>query len=87
MVETFISIGIAGITGFYILNNRLHERINNVHNRISDLATHIDAVELKIAQDYVTKSDLSRMTKRMEDHMVRIEVKIDQIVLHNNNGT
>ena len=41
----------------------------------------IDAIELGVAQDYVSKADLSVMTKRMEDHMVRIENKLDQIVL------
>lgn len=65
------------------MNNRLHQRINNVHDRISGLDRRIDGVELGVAQDYVSKADLTTMVDRMEDHMVRIENKLDQIVLRN----
>ena len=79
MLEALISVAIAGIAGGAALNNRLHQRINNVHDRISGLDRRIDAIELGVAQDYVSKADLSVMTKRMEDHMVRIEEKLDRI--------
>ena len=78
-----MSIAIAGIAAGAALNNRLHQRVNNVHDRISGLDRRIDAIELGVAQDYVSKADLSVMTKRMEDHMIRIETKLDQIVLRN----
>ena len=65
------------------LNNRLHQRINNVHDRISELDRRIDSVELSVAQEYVSKTDLQTMIDRMEDHMVRIENKLDQIVFRN----
>ena len=78
-----MSIAIAGIAAGATLNNRLHQRVNNVHDRISGLDRRIDAIELGVAQDYVSKADLSIMTKRMEDHMIRIENKLDQIVLRN----
>ena len=78
-----MSIAIAGIAAGATLNNRLHQRVNNVHDRISGLDRRIDAIELGVAQDYVSKADLSVMTKRMEDHMISIENKLDQIVLRN----
>ena len=81
MLEALVSVSIAAIAAGAALNNRLHQRINNVHDRISGLDRRIDAIELGVAQDYVSKADLSVMTKRMEDHMVRIENKLDQIVL------
>ena len=81
MLEALVSVAIAGIAGGAALNNRLHQRINNVHDRISGLDRRIDAIELGVAQDYVSKADLSIITKRLEDHMVRIETKLDQIVL------
>ena len=65
------------------MNNRLHQRINNVHDRISALDRRIDNVELSVAQEYVSKTDLQTMIDRMEDHMVRIENKLDQIVFRN----
>ena len=83
-METIVSVVIAVVAGGAAINNRLHNRINNVHDRISGLDRRIDAIELGVAQDYVSKADLSTMVKRMEDHMVRIENKLDQIVLRNN---
>ena len=43
----------------------------------------IDSVELRMATEYVSKTDLKALLKRMEDHMVRIENKLDQIALRN----
>lgn len=78
-----MSISIAAVAAGAALNNRLHQRVNNVHDRISGLDRRIDSIELGVAQDYVSKADLSVLTKRMEDHMIRIETKLDQIVLRN----
>jgi len=78
-----VSVVIAVVAGGAAINNRLHNRINNVHDRISGLDRRIDAIELNVAQDYVSKADLAVMVQRMEDHMVRIENKLDQIVLRN----
>jgi hypothetical protein len=83
MLEATVTLVIAAIAGGAALNNRLHNRINNVHDRIGGLDRRIDAIELGVATDYVSKADLSIMTKRMEDHMIRIENKLDQIVLRN----
>jgi bacterioferritin (cytochrome b1) len=82
-MEAIVAAVIAIVAGGATLNNRLHNRINNVHDRISGLDRRIDAIELGVAQDYVSKADLSVMVQRMEDHMVRIENKLDQIVLRN----
>ena len=82
-METIVSVVIAVVAGGAAINNRLHNRINNVHDRISGLDRRIDAIELNVAQDYVSKADLTVMVQRMEDHMVRIENKLDQIVLRN----
>ena len=78
-----MSVVIAVVAGGAAINNRLHNRINNVHDRISGLDRRIDTIELSVAQDYVSKADLAVMVQRMEDHMVRIENKLDQIVLRN----
>jgi len=83
-MESIVAAVIALVAGGAALNNRLHNRINNVHDRISGLDRRIDAIELGVAQDYVSKADLSVMVQRMEDHMVRIENKLDQIVIRNN---
>jgi len=82
-MEAIVAAVIAVVAGGATLNNRLHNRINNVHDRISGLDRRIDAIELSVAQDYVSKADLSTMVQRMEAHMVRIENKLDQIVIKN----
>ena len=82
-MEAIVSVVIAVVAGGAAINNRLHNRINNVHDRISGLDRRIDAIESSVAKDYVSKADLSVMVQRMEDHMVRIENKLDQIVLRN----
>lgn len=82
-MEAIVSVVIAVVAGGAAINNRLHNRINNVHDRISGLDRRIDAIELSVAQDYVSKADLAVMVQRMEDHMIRIENKLDQIVLRN----
>ena len=82
-MEAVVSVVIAVVAGGAAINNRLHNRINNVHDRISGLDRRIDTIELSVAQDYVSKADLAVMVQRMEDHMVRIENKLDQIVLRN----
>ncbi len=76
MTEALITAVVAVITAGAALNNRLHNRINHLHERLNIL-------DRRVASDYVSKKDLSTMVKRMEDHMVRIENKLDKIVLRN----
>ncbi len=76
MIEAGVSALIGAIAAGAALTNR-------IHNRISVLDRRVDTFELSVAQDYVSKADLSVMVQRMEDHMVRIENKLDQIVLRN----
>ena len=83
MSEAIVSLAVAVIAGGAALNNRLHNRINSVHERISALDRRLDGVELTVASDYVKKAELADLLARMEDHMVRIESKLDQIVLRN----
>jgi Tfp pilus assembly protein PilO len=43
----------------------------------------VDKVELRVAENYVQKQELAVALQKMEDHMIRIENKLDQIVLRN----
>jgi bacterioferritin (cytochrome b1) len=83
MIEALVTSVIAAVTAGAALNNRIHNRINSVHERISALDRRLDGIELTVASDYVKKTELSDLLSRMEDHMVRIENKLDQIVLRN----
>ena len=74
MLEAVIPVLIAGATGFSVLITRLH-------SRVSTLDSKVDALELRVAQDYVSKQDLNDIVDRVEAHMTRIENKLDRIIL------
>ena len=52
---------------------------SRLHNRIHDLDRHVDAFELRIAENYLTKTEFSSALERVEQHMVRIENKLDRL--------
>jgi len=74
MIEAVIPVFIAGVTGFSVLITRLHQRVTSLDNRV-------DAFELRVAQSYVSKTDLNEALERFETHMLRIENKLDRIIL------
>jgi len=74
MIEAVIPIALAGATGFSIL-------ITRIHSRVSDLDKRLDGVELRIAQTYLTKAEFATVLERVETHMVRIENKLDRIII------
>jgi len=41
----------------------------------------IDAIELKVAEKYITRSEVEKTMERFEDHLVRIEHKLDSLTL------
>ena len=71
-MEAVVTAVVAALSGFGVLHGRLHGRLHELDRRI-------DGIELKVAESYVTKSDLSAILSRFEDHMVRIENKLDNL--------
>jgi septal ring factor EnvC (AmiA/AmiB activator) len=76
MIEASVAAGIALFTAIVSVHNHLHSKISEVDGRV-------DKVELRVAENYVQKQELSTALQKMEDHMIRIENKLDQIVLRN----
>ena len=74
MIEAGVAAGIALFTAIISVHNRLHSKISDVDSRV-------DKVELRVAEHYVQKQELSAALQKMEDHMIRIENKLDQIAL------
>jgi uncharacterized coiled-coil protein SlyX len=74
MIEVIAPVAIAILSGLGVVTQRLHNRITYLDDRI-------DKIELRIASDYVTKSDLNDMVERVEQHMIRIENKLDKIII------
>ena len=73
MLEALIGPVVALISGGFILTNR-------INSRIRELDTRIDGIELRVAQDYVSKSDFQHALERVENQLVRLEEKLDAIV-------
>ena len=71
MAEVIATLAI--VTGLGALNQRLH-------TRISELDSKVDRVELLVARDYVSKTDLHELLEKVEAHMVRIETKLDNLM-------
>ena len=72
MIESVIPLGVALATGFSILISRIHTRVHELDKRV-------DGVELRVAENYLTKSEFSGALERVEQHMVRIENKLDRL--------
>lgn len=74
MIESIISATIAVVTGGFVLTSKLSSKLDHLDKRI-------DGVELSMAQNYVTKNDFEKTLERVEGHMIRIEEKLDELVI------
>ena len=80
MIEAIITgaislvLGIGG--GVMTLHSKSSSRLDSIDKRI-------DGIELRFAEKYVPRQELATALQKMEDHMIRIENKLDQIVLRN----
>jgi Tfp pilus assembly protein PilF len=57
---------------------------SRANSRMDEIDTRIDSIELRLAEKYVPRQELANALQKMEDHMIRIESKLDQIALRNN---
>ena len=73
MIEAGITLGVAIVSGVGILFTRVNPRVHDLDKRI-------DGFELRVAESYVPKSELSSALDRVEGHMVRIENKLDALI-------
>ena len=72
MIEAAVSAVVAIIAAGAALTNRVHARIQEMDRRL-------DTFELRVATSYVPKDEFTTAIQKIEDHMIRIENKIDQI--------
>ena len=73
MIEPFIPAIIAIVTGAAVLFNKVNHRVTQLDHRV-------DRLELKLVESFTTKADFSTAMNRMEEHMIRIEDKLDKLV-------
>ena len=72
MIEALIPVAVAAATGFSVLIRGLYTRVHNLDSRV-------DAFELRVAENYVSKESFNITLERVEAHMIRIEEKIDKL--------
>ena len=72
MIEALIPVGVAMATGFSVL-------IRGLHTRVHELDQRVDSFELRVAESYLSKSEFRSALERVEQHMIRIENKLDNL--------
>jgi len=77
MVEATVAISLASLTALAAMFSR-------ANTRISDMDSRIDRIEVRVAEKYVPRGELTAALDRMEAHMIRIENKLDQVSLQRN---
>lgn len=73
MIEAIVPAVIATITGVGVLFNKVNARVSALDHRV-------DKLELKLVESFTTKQDFNAAMIRMEEHLVRIENKMDQFI-------
>ena len=72
MTEAIATVIIAALSGLGVITTRINSRIDGLDKRL-------DEFTLSVATDYLSKEDVSKCIDRVEEHMLRIENKLDKI--------
>ena len=73
MIEAWVTASIAAVGGAYGVIQALHRRVTHVDTRL-------DRIELSLARDYIPRSEFVATQAKLEEHMIRIEEKLDRLV-------
>lgn len=76
VVTGVITLVLGAGGGVLAVNSKSNGRMDEIDKRI-------DGIEIRLAEKYVPRLELATALQKMEDHMIRIENKLDQIVLRN----
>jgi len=72
MLEAGVALAIATVTGVAAITNKLN-------TRMSELDKRVDQMELRVAENYVSKADMEILIDRVEAHLIRLENKLDKL--------
>ena len=73
MIEAFVTGGVAAIAGGWAVLTGIHKRISSFDNRV-------DRIELLLAKDYISRTEYHADQSKLEEHMIRIENKLDVFI-------
>ena len=68
-----------GVTVALALFTALGAATRQLHTKIDALDSRVDKHELRVAEQYISKQDFLSAIDRVEDHMIRIETKLDKL--------
>ena len=72
MLEAGVALAIATVTGVAAITNKLNSRLTELDRRL-------DYMELRVAENYVSKADMDTLIDRVESHLIRLENKLDKL--------
>jgi len=73
VVEAAVAGALGLIAGGYTI-------IQAMHRRVTVVDTRLDTIELTLARDYVPRSEFMASQEKLEEHMIRIESKLDRML-------
>jgi len=73
VIEAWVAGSVALVGGGYSIIQALHRRVTSVDTRL-------DRIELSLVRDYVPRSEFVASQAKLEEHMIRIEEKLDRLV-------
>ena len=73
MIEAIVAASLGIAAGGYTVITALHRRVTSVDTRL-------DHIELALARDYVPRNEFLASQNKLEEHMLRIENKLDQLI-------
>lgn len=84
-LKTMIEAILTGVVSLVIgASGAVLSVTNKSTGRMDEIDKRIDGIEIRLAEKYVPRQELANALQKMEDHMIRIENKLDQIALLRN---
>lgn len=68
-----------GITVALSLFTALGAATQQLHRKIDDLDKRVDGHELRVAEHYISKTEFRLAMEKVEQHLLRIETKMDKL--------
>ena len=70
-----------GLSAILTLGKKFEKVDDEIQEHVAVLDKRIDKVELVLAKDFVSKTDLMGMMERIDDRIDRMDNKLDQLLI------
>ena len=70
-----------GLSAVLTLGKKFEKVADEIQEHVAVLDRRIDKVELVLAKDFVSKTDLMAMMERIDDRIDRMDNKLDQLLI------